>query len=78
MKRRLVRSVDRAIVDLATHQSREVTAIVLARYLECDPRTVTRIINDGTISAFKVGREWRIPIEEIRRAFPVKPHERAS
>lgn len=78
MRRRFLRRVDHPIVELATHPWPEVTAVVLARFLECDARTVTRMIHAGTIEAVKVGREWRIPVDEIRRAFNVKPHQRAS
>ena len=32
----------------------------LAEYLRVDPRTVRRWISDGSISAYKFGRQWRI------------------
>jgi len=78
MKRRLLRSIDEPIHDLAAHTAREVTVRVLSTYLEVDDRTVTRLIAAGTLHAYKVGREWRISVASIRRSFPVEPHQRAS
>lgn len=77
-RRRLSRLIDQPISDLAAHEARAVTVHVLAAYLEVDERTVTRLINAGTLYAYKVGREWHISTASIRRAFPVEPHQRAS
>jgi len=77
MKRRISRSIDQPIRDLATHQPREVTVPVLSSYLEVDDRTVTRMIAAGKLHAYKVGREWRISVASLRRAFPVEQHQRA-
>lgn len=73
-RRRLARDIDMPIVDLATHPSREVTLKVLAAYLQCDPRTLIRMMTDReqSLVGYKVGREWRIPTSEARAAFPVK------
>jgi excisionase family DNA binding protein len=76
--RRVPRAVDKPILDLSTHASPAVTVAVLAGYLECDDRTVTRMIESRTIWAYKVGREWRIPTREIRRAFHGEQHQQAS
>lgn len=59
------------LTNLATHPSAHVTPRELARYLECDPRTILRMIEGGTISAYRVGRNWRIHTDEARRVFPV-------
>jgi len=59
-----------ALVDLATHQHPWVSTPELATYLDCDPRTLLRMIDQ--LDGYKVGRGWRIPIESARRAFPVK------
>lgn len=66
MKRR------RPIRDLMTHERGYVTPPELAHYVDCDPRTVRRMIEAGSLVAFKVGRDWRIPTNEARRAFHVK------
>jgi excisionase family DNA binding protein len=51
------------IEHLATHPRAYVSVRALAAYLECDPRTITGLIADKVLHAFKVGRQWRIPIE---------------
>ena len=56
------------IIDLATHPRRYVTVPALAAYLECDARTVRRMIHEGALPAVRVGRHWRIPVEDTRRA----------
>lgn len=60
---------------LSTHPYAYVSPPELADYLACDPRTLLRMIENGSIKAYRVGRNWRITIEEARRVFPV---ERAS
>jgi len=64
------------VVDLATWPLRYVTPPELARYLESDPRTIIRMIEAGVLRAHRVGKQWRIPIGEARRSFPVEqtPH----
>ena len=57
------------ITDLATHPKRYVLIKPLAKYLECDPRTILRMIAVKTLTAVRVGRQWRIPIEVARAAF---------
>lgn len=73
-RRRLTRSCDAPITDLARHPSLEVTVAVLAAFKECDERTVVRMIAAGTLDAYKVGREWRIPTNAARAAFHVERH----
>jgi excisionase family DNA binding protein len=68
-QRRRPREVDRPIEDLGTHSAREVTVRVLAHHLECDPRTIVRMIAERTLAAYKVGREWRVVTESARQAF---------
>jgi hypothetical protein len=36
------------------------------------------MILGGTIKAYRVGRSWRIPIEEARHAFTAKKHSPAA
>jgi excisionase family DNA binding protein len=67
-----------ALVDLVTHDYPFVTVPELASYLMVDARTLHRMIDDGSLHAVRVGRQWRIPIEEARRAFPVERASRAS
>ena len=41
---------------------RDYLAVVdIANYLEITPRTVTNLIRRGDLTAFRVGREYRIP-----------------
>jgi excisionase family DNA binding protein len=72
------RTVDRPIRDLATHDAAACTVSVVAEYLECDERTVRRMIRGGHLFAFRVGPEWRVPTSELRRMFPVERHSTAS
>jgi excisionase family DNA binding protein len=51
---------------------RSVTPPVLAEFVGCDRRTIVRMIEAGSVIAFRVGRTWRIPVSEARRAFPVQ------
>ena len=70
MSRRVHRLIDQPIQSLATHAAPFVTVNVLAEYLEVERDTVVRLIKGGTLYAFKVGHEWRIPTEAARLAFP--------
>lgn len=65
------RLIDR-MIDLATYERPFVSVRALAAYLDCDPRTIVRMIHEGTLEATKVGREWRIPTTEARDRFHVK------
>jgi excisionase family DNA binding protein len=72
------RVIDQPIQDLSSHPSPYVTVSVLAEYLSVERDTVVRMIHLQTLFAFKVGREWRIPIEAAREAFPSRRSMRAS
>jgi excisionase family DNA binding protein len=63
--------------DLATHVRPFVTARELAEYLDCDRRTIVRMIHAKSLHGTKVGRCWRIPTDDARRAFHVA-HKQAS
>lgn len=39
----------------------------VADRLRTSPLAVRRLIADGSIRAYKVGKSWRIPVEELRR-----------
>lgn len=56
--------------DLATWPLRYVTVPELAVYLECDQRTIVRMIEAGVLAADRVGNKFRIPVVEALRAFP--------
>ena len=64
------------IVDLATHPRRYVTVRALAAYLDCDARTILRMIYPRALPATRVGRRWRIPVDEARLAFGLLPQNR--
>ena len=66
------------IVSLATYPRPYVSTANLAKFLGCDRRTLLRMVAQGELAAVRVGRNWRIPIEEARRAFPPVDHSRAS
>jgi len=38
-----------------------------ARFLDCDPRTVTKAIKSGTITSFTIGKKTYIPIKPFRQ-----------
>lgn len=40
-----------------------------AEALGCNRQTVKRRIDDGAISAFKIGKYWKIPKSELSRIF---------
>lgn len=37
----------------------------VAKVIRCDPRTIEKACKNGSIFAFRVGREYRIPLEAI-------------
>jgi len=76
--RRRHRLIDQPIQDLATHPAKQVTVDALAEHLEAERDTIVRMIHWGKLHAFKVGREWRIPIEAARAAFPNHPVPRET
>lgn len=68
-----LRSLDRPIHNLATHDSEFVTVKVLADYLECDERKVIRMLDAGSFDYVRTGREYRIFTSSIRQRLTV-PH----
>lgn len=66
------------LVSLSAFPFDYVTPPELAAYVPCDRRTIVRMITEThTLEAYRVGRNWRIPIEDARRAFPLD-HRRAG
>lgn len=59
-------------LDLATCAREFVHVKPLAKALGVDPRTVRRMIDSGALSAYRVGREWRIRTEDACRVFHVQ------
>ena len=47
-----------------------VTVPRLARFMQCRPRTIMNMIKARELQADKVGRCWRIPLDEVYRVFP--------
>lgn len=43
------------------------TADELADYLKVSPQTVRAWIRSGQVKAVKLGRAWRVPVDEVRR-----------
>lgn len=68
------------LTDLDTFPCAWVTPPELAEYLDCDRRTILRMIDAGSLPAIRVGRNWRIPVAEAKRRFdPARFHvERTS
>lgn len=58
--------------DLETTTKRFTSASDLADYLECDRRTIVRMIEAGTLPATRTGRNYRIPVDAARAVFHVK------
>lgn len=58
------------LVSYATFPFDWVTPQELAQKIDCDVRTIRRMIAAGSIGAYRVGRNWRIPIDMAERAFP--------
>lgn len=65
MKRR------RMFKSLSAHEDDYVTPPQLAIYLVCDVRTIRRMIAVGSLPAYRVGRDWRIPTDDACAAFRV-------
>lgn len=42
------------------------TVAELADRWNCHPETVRRMIASGELKAFRVGREWRVAVEEVK------------
>ena len=42
------------------------TVAELAARWNCHPQTIRRMIADGVLKAFRVGREWRVAEEVVR------------
>lgn len=61
-----------AAFDLATHRRPFATATELAAYLDCDPRTIVRMIHSGALEGVKVGRVWKVSTAAARAAFHVQ------
>lgn len=43
------------------------TAEELAEYLKVSPQTVRAWVREKKVRAVKLGRAWRIPVDEVRR-----------
>ena len=67
-----------ALLDLATSRRQFLTVRQLADCLDCDPRTIRRMIDSQALPAARVGRTWRIPTEAACRLFHVERHLAAS
>ena len=46
---------------------RLLTPAEVAEYLRISRRTVVRWVREGRLRAIRVGRQWRIPAEEVQR-----------
>lgn len=66
------------LVNLADHPWPYVTPPELATYLQCDRRTILRMIANGALAAYRVGRNFRIPTTEARRVFHVEQASRIT
>lgn len=64
--------LEESAFDLATHRKPFVTAGALAEYLDCDRRTIVRMIQTDSLPGVKVGRSWRIPTDAARARFHVE------
>lgn len=59
-----------------TMQEQYLTAADLTRMLRIDKSTVYRMAEDGRLSAIKVGRQWRFPVEAVDRRLSTGGHRR--
>lgn len=55
------------ILEVSNRERPWVTLEAAAKYLEKSTRTIERWIKDGTVSAEKIGREYHIPVVELKR-----------
>lgn len=44
-----------------------LTVQQLAEFLQVSDQTIKRAIKDGKLSAFKVGKDWRIEKEKVKK-----------
>lgn len=66
------------LIDYDTFPHAWVTPRELAAFVECDTRTILRMIECGKVDACRAGRRWRIDISAARRAFPRQPVSRET
>ena len=57
---------------------RLLTPAEVAEYLRISRRTVVRWVREGRLRAVRVGRQWRIPAEEVQRVVQKGLHVRAQ
>lgn len=69
---------------LSTHQAKDelLTAEEACRYLKIAQRTLYRYIQDRSMPAFKLGKEWRFVRSDVeqwlRRRAAVRPRRRSG
>lgn len=39
----------------------------LAKHWDCSYKSILMLINEGLLQAFKIGTEWRIPEEQVKK-----------
>lgn len=63
----------RAAFDLATTTRQVVTPEQVAAdpRVDCHVRTIIRMLIDGSLHGYKVGKRWKIPVDAAREAFHV-------
>lgn len=75
---RRLRDIDAPILDLGSHPTETVTPKVMAAHERCDVRTILRMVEQGALVGYRVGREWRISVASARAVFHVQLHRAAS
>lgn len=53
-------------MDTDNRRNRPLTVKEVAWYLRIDRRTVVRMLRDGKLNGFKVGPQWRVPVESLK------------
>lgn len=66
------------LTDYNTFPFEWVTPVELAAKVKCDRRSILRMIDNDAIYAYRIGRNWRIPLDEARRVFPVEQTRRRT
>jgi excisionase family DNA binding protein len=63
VRREMIESLKRELID------NTLTVDEVAEILDFDRQTVLRYLRDSTLVGFQLGREWRVPVDELRSYF---------
>lgn len=63
------------MVDTDDRKNRPLTIKEVEWFLRVNRATVVRMIEDGRLEGFKIGRHWRITVDSLRKLMKGEPNE---